>query len=76
MQTTVTAQPPGNVDPMLGLCWSAVCDTGPPLTQHWVTIAFLLGGIRVISGSQGAPKKQEACNLNFGLMLGERCKQH
>ena len=33
-----------HTDLMLVQCWTSVCDAGPTLNQHWVSVSCLLGG--------------------------------
>ena len=39
---TVDIQHTLDADPMLVYCWPAVCDVGPALSQHWVSVSFSL----------------------------------
>ena len=32
----------GYINPILGYCWTSVCDVEPALTQHWVNVSCLL----------------------------------
>ena len=39
------AQQTRYIEPGLGYCWVDVADGGPTLTQHWVNVSCLLGGL-------------------------------
>ena len=36
------AQQTRGMEPVLGLCWASVADSGPELDQHWVNVLCLL----------------------------------
>ena len=55
-----------HVAPMMGHCWSTVCDAGPTLNHHWRNASYLLGTEHVPSLSRRGCRRERNVLISNG----------